>query len=307
MPKKRARRSTLGRSRERFGKYIGRNGNVNRLAMILTVVILPAWVLPAPADGIFGLFGKKTKVNPAERVPELIAYLKTEQDDRKRASAAAELGTFDGATFAEIVPVLVDALQNDPKYSVRMDAASSLGTLRPVSQMAGQALEKAASSDESFRVRLHAKGILMKYRVAGYAPSKGDVPDPNGPRTVEPPLLETKAVPRPQSLRPAAVSPAQFPTGPAPVANTSLTKVPTAAPPKDDSLEFRPSLPRPLPQGPTFTTAIPQQTIQSAPAPLPMVNSDGPSLTPLPQTSPDPQPPKHATGPFRRQFFIILT
>src|ERR1700682_4397176 len=133
---------------------------MNRLAMILTVVILPAWVLPAPADGIFGFFGKKTtKVSPAQRVPELIVTLKSEQDERKRSSAAIELGTYDTSTFGEIVPVLVDVLQTDPKPGVRMDAASSLGSIRPVSQLAGQALEKANSSDDNWRVRLHTKGI----------------------------------------------------------------------------------------------------------------------------------------------------
>src|SRR4051812_3471523 len=105
---------------------------MNRFAMILAVVILPAWVLPAPADGIFVIFGKKPKTNPAQRVPELIVTLKTEQDERKRSSAAAELGGYDAATYTEIVPVLIDALQNDPKHGVRMDAASSLGSIRPV-------------------------------------------------------------------------------------------------------------------------------------------------------------------------------
>jgi hypothetical protein len=260
---------------------------MNRFAMILTVVILPAWVLPAPADGIFGLFGKKTKVNPAERVPELIVKLKTEQDDRKRAGAATELGTFDGAAFPEIVPVLVDSLQNDPKYTVRMDAASSLGTLRPVSQLAGQALERAVSSDESLRVRLHAKGILMRYRMAGYSPvPKGNPATPTGPKTAEPPLLEPSALLRPQNLPRGTPPPAQFPTGPATVANTSMVPIPPIMPQIEDGLEFRPSNPRPPAQRPAFTTSVPQRTTQPAPAPLPMVDSDGPALTPLPATTP---------------------
>jgi hypothetical protein len=248
---------------------------VNRLSMILTVVILPAWVLPAPA----GIFSKKTKVNPAERVPALILTLKTDKDERKRASAATELGTFDAATYSEIVPVLVDVVLSDPKPSVRMDAASSLGNLRPVSQIAGQALERAVTSDDNWRVRWHAKSILSRYRGAGYASSKGEMLAP-GPKTVEPPLLEPTTGLRTQPSPAGSPPPARFPTGPAPVAKASLTKDP-AAPKTDDALEFRPSVPRPLPQGPTFTTAVPQQTLQSAPAPLPMVNSDGPPLTPI--------------------------
>src|SRR5579872_1032934 len=82
---------------------------MNRFAVILAIVILPAWALPAPADGIFGLFSKKPKPNPAERVPQLIVTLKTDQDERKRAAAATELASFDANAFSEIVPVLVDA------------------------------------------------------------------------------------------------------------------------------------------------------------------------------------------------------
>jgi hypothetical protein len=258
---------------------------MKRFAMILAVVILPAWVLPAPADGIFGFFGKKTKVNPAQRVPQLIVTLKTEQDERKRSSAAAELGTYDAATYTEIVPVLVDVLQHDPKTGVRMDAASSLGSIRPVSQLAGQALERAVAKDDNWRVRLHAKGILMKYRIAGYSPGKGDVVVP---RTKEPPLLDSNAVFAPDTLPRGTPAPAQFPTGPATVTKASTTKSP--APRKDDTPEFRPAIPRPLPQGPSFTTAVPQQTVRQAPPPLPMVNPEGPQLTPLP-----PVPPRTAT------------
>src|SRR5205814_3402770 len=153
---------------------------MQRFGIVLAVIILPALVLPASADGFLGIFGKKTKVNPAERVPELIMTLKSDHDDRKRASAAAQLGTMDAAAFPEIVPVLVEALQGDPKSGVRMDAASSLGSLRPVSQSAGQALERAVSTDENMRVRLHAKTILMKYRIAGYSSTPRH--DPRGPK-----------------------------------------------------------------------------------------------------------------------------
>jgi hypothetical protein len=276
---------------------------MNRLAMILTVVILPAWVLPAPASGILGLFGKKTNVNPAERVPALIVTLKTDQDERKRASAASELGKFDAAAYAEIVPVLVDVLQHDPKPAVRMDAASSLGSLKPISQLAGQALEKAVAGDDNWRVRWHAKSLLAKYRAMGYAPAKGETPGSNGPKTIEPPLF-APAVLKPQPAAQAAPPPASFPTGPAPVANTSLSRVPAAK--KDDSLEFRPSIPRPLPQGPTFTTAVPQQASHSAPPPLPLVNSEGPPLSPPSQplagqpstrTEPPPLAPATTTTP----------
>jgi hypothetical protein len=258
---------------------------MNRLSMILTVVILPAWILPAPASGVLGLFGKKTKVNPAERVPALIATLKTEKDERKRASAALELGTFDASAYPEIVPVLVDALHSDPRPSVRMEAVNGLGTLRPVSTMAGQALEKTVTSDDNWRVRWHAKGVLAKYRAAGYTPVRMETPSPAGPKTIEPPLLEPAANLQSSPLPASAPPPVQFPTGPVPLAKAPATSNPQAkapAPAKDDALEFRPSIARPLPQGPVFTTAVPQQASHTAPPPLPLVGFDGPPLTTTP-------------------------
>jgi HEAT repeats len=261
---------------------------MKRLTIILAVVILPAWVMPAHADGIFGLFGKKAKVDPAKRVAELIITVKTEQDDRKRASAAAELGTFDALSFPEIVPVLVDIMQHDPKSALRMDAASSLGGLRPVSQVVGETLEKAASSDENMRVRLHAKSILMKYRIAGYSPgSSGQKTSPakNG----EPPLLDANGAPR-QS--PAVMG---VPTSGQPAANsgvfTNASASKNSTQKSSDTPEFRPSVPRPLPQGPAFSTAMPQEPILTTPSPLPMVDTQGPPLTPPPPSTPTPQAP----------------
>jgi len=262
--------------------------------MILTVVILPAWVLPAPADGIFGLFGKKAKANPAQRVPELISIVKSDQEERKRASAATELGTFDATAFGEIVPVLVDVLQSDPKPGVRSDAASSLENIRPVSQLAGQALEKASSSDANWRVRMHAKGLLLKYRIAGYSPGpKGEVPNPTGPKTIEPPLLDTHAAIRTQPNPKVGPPPALFPTGPTPATTTSLIKGQVPEAKKDNVLEFRPSVPRTLPKDPLFTTSVPQQISPPALQPLPMVEGEGPELTPLPTIPSQKQsPPK---------------
>jgi len=266
---------------------------MNRLSIILAVVILPAWVLPAQADGIFGLFGKKAKVDPVKRVAELIVTLKTEQDDRKRASAASELGTFDAAAFPEIVPVLVDVLQHDTKPGVRMDAASSLSSIRPISQVAGDALDKSASNDDNLRVRLHAKSIVMKYRFAGYSP--GTKTNPVSPKTPEPPLLNAHGT----HTNPQAVPmQAQYPAGANTVTNTSGTKF--TAPKNQDTPEFRPSVPRPLPQGPSFSTSMPQEPIQAAPPVLPMVETDGPPLTPLPNSpyrTPTPVPPLPPAAP----------
>src|SRR5262249_33698182 len=118
---------------------------MKRLAGGLLLVIVLAWAAPAPAQWIFA---KKQKMNPSQRVPELVLIVKTDSDERKRSHAAEELRDYDSATFTEIVPVLVDVLQQDKKMNVRLEALTSLAKIRPVSARAGQAIEKAATEDE---------------------------------------------------------------------------------------------------------------------------------------------------------------
>jgi hypothetical protein len=131
---------------------------------LLALVLLAAIVLPLRA-GIF--FGKHPKPNPAQRVPELIAVVKSDKSESKRESAARELRDYDPTTNADIVPVLVDVLQHDPAPAVRAEAAQSLGKLRPVSQVGGWALEEALK-DSSIRVRLQARSSLVSYHLSGY-------------------------------------------------------------------------------------------------------------------------------------------
>src|SRR5438094_5949558 len=109
--------------------------------VMLASLVIVALASAAPAQG---LFSKKAKIIPSQRVPELIVIVKSDPDERKRANAAEELHNYDTAMFTEIVPVLVDVLQHDKKMSVRMEAVSSLAKIRPVSTQAGRALEKAA-------------------------------------------------------------------------------------------------------------------------------------------------------------------
>jgi hypothetical protein len=171
------------------------------------------------------LFSKKVKAAPQQRVPELILIVKTDADERKRISAAEELREFDAKMFGEIVPVLVDVLQNDKSSSVRYEALDSLSRLRPVTPLAGQALEKA-QQDENWRVRWHAKTSLMRYQWAGYTPTKTD---PVASKTVvngkEPPLAENNP--------PPTIQVEGQPTIP-------TVQLPPIAPP--------PAFPRPLPQ-----------------------------------------------------------
>ena len=65
-----------------------------RCPMVVALVVSATLVRPAAA-GI--LFGRPAKANPAERVPQLLAIVKTDADERKRESAAKELRDFDGA------------------------------------------------------------------------------------------------------------------------------------------------------------------------------------------------------------------
>jgi hypothetical protein len=221
---------------------------MKRFTGILVLVILLGWTAPAPAQ----LFAKKVKPNPSQRVPELILILKTDPDEKKRAHAAEELRDYDVILFTNIVPVLVEVLQDDKKVSVRMEAVNSLSKIRPVSGLAGHALEKAAANDESWRLRLQAKTALTKYHWSGYSAAKTEMlPTASKKTTVEPPL--------------ATLAPPVIPTvAPTPAPPRPLPLTPTEGP-----------IARPLPMGPPNDAPplLPTPSVPTAPA-------QGPSLFP---------------------------
>jgi hypothetical protein len=217
----------------------------SRLVLVLVLVPLP---VPAAA-GI--LFGKKgAKPSPQERVPELIRIVQTDGDENKRAGACEELRDYDPAQFPDIVPVLVEVLLNDRKAGVRAEAAHSLGKIRPVSQMAGRALEKALADDASMRVRVQARGALLSYHWAGYhssgkkdeplattkEPPLADPPD-KGPAPA-PPILPARLTPVPEG---PALPPVNPPRGPAP-----------ARLPQGPAMEPLPPAKSAAPQGPSL-------------------------------------------------------
>jgi hypothetical protein len=231
-----------------------------RCCRLLLSVLLPLiFTLPASA-GI--LFGKHSKQNPAERVPQLIVVVKTDQDQDKRANAAKELREFDPAAFPELVPVLIDVLQHDPKASVRAEAAQSLGKLRPISQEAGWALEQA-THDSALRVRWQARNSLMSYRIAGYrSPPKAEEITP------KPPVANsngTSWIPFLSQLKRTTGSPSPK-TGPV------LTGGETPPPPLAD----------PPPAAPKPKAATPTPTLLPTPTPKlqkpPAVPDQGPDL-----------------------------
>jgi hypothetical protein len=163
---------------------------MKRIVPGLLLLMTLAWAAPAPGQWIFG---KKTKVNPNQRVPELILTVKTDADERKRAHAAEELREYDTKTYTEIVPVLADVLLHDKKHTVRLEALTSLTKIRPVSTIAGQAIEKAAADDDTLRVRLQAKAALPKYHLAGYASHKSGG-STKKKQTDEPPVIDPPAI-----------------------------------------------------------------------------------------------------------------
>ncbi len=211
---------------------------------ILPLVFLLWCLLPGSASAQLQLFGKRPKVDPKTRVPELLGKVKGEKDERQRVAAAAELRQYDGTAFPEIAFVLMDVLQNDGATNVRLEAAVSLARLRPSTGEAQKALQLASTKDSSLRVRMQAKTSLMFYHVSNTPPSKGE---PQGP------------------ILPKTPAPAPAPTV-TPTQGTELILPPV-------------SVPRPLPNGPR-QPATPTQTAEPPLLqPIPP-SQQGPILTP---------------------------
>jgi HEAT repeats len=270
--------------------------NLWRLSLVLVTAGALAW--PASA-GI--LFSKKTKPNPAERVPELIVIVKTDKDESKRVSAAEELRQYDPAANRDIVPVLIDVMLSDPKPSVRSEAADSLGKIRPVSQEAGWALEQAQDKDASWRVRTKARYVLMSYHWAGY---HSDPKMKDGPMIVSPkdqPMGNGKVVmPAPNSKG----TPGTMIVTPAPSKSTGTASPSVAGqtpppPLADPIVKPAPSqAPRPLPQGPA-QPITPATKVTPAPAPMPLPPVPTPAPAPAPKNEPSglPSIPLPGDGP----------
>ncbi|HZV07310.1 MAG TPA: HEAT repeat domain-containing protein [Gemmataceae bacterium] len=227
-----------------------------RALWLVPLVLLPAVAGPSYA-GIF--FGKKNKKpTPAERVPELLALVKNDGDESKRAAAAQELRQYDPGQFPMIVPVLVDVLLTDTKPGVRTEAAQSLGKMRPISQQAGMALEQALANDSSMRVRLQARSSLLQYHWSGYRSVRKDE---LVPQTKEPPLADEKA---PPIISTTTLSP------------NNERFVPRQPDGSHSTSGYRPTAPAPFP-------IIPQQppTVKEPP-----LAPSAPQSVPAPQTNP---------------------
>ena len=243
---------------------------------------LAAWCLigAAPAEAqIFNIFRKAPPPPPppAQRVPQLIGIVKGDPDERKRISAVEELRDHDTKAFPDIVPILADVAKNDAKAAVRAEAINSLVRIRPISTLAGQAIEKAAGGDETWKNRMSAQAALVRYRLAGY--SSPPAPPPVPARTTS----QQKNAPQslPQSQEPPLIdAPPAKDGGPIQYFDANGKQIP--APPNIDqpNLVF-PSpakeIPNPLP--PSFAPPILQPT---PPAPR---SSATPPTAPIPAPS----------------------
>jgi hypothetical protein len=237
-------------------------------------LLVPLLIAILASPGQAGIFRKTPKPDPAQRVPQLLKILKEDADERKRADAVEELRDYDLKAFPEIMPAVIDALQNDPGSSVRAEAANTISKLRPISQQAGFALEQTLQSDSSLRVRMAARTTLWHYYLLGYRSTKPTdkvQEETEEPPLADPPELKKTAPPPPKAMPPipkAATSrswlsilrrDSSASKQPAP----EPAKVPVAAPAPGADSGTKPPL-SPLPKAPSPysapSTALPSPT-----------------------------------------------
>ncbi len=215
------------------------------------------WILvliPAIAGPVQGA-KKAPRPDPTARVGELINVVLSDASEKKRALAADELRHYDGQKFPEIVSILAEVLKTDKATGVRIEAAQSLGKIRPVSSTAAQALDQASHKDPAWRVRMQAWTSLRLYHLAGYRPAKKDAKD-NGRL-----LQENSKEPPLGNQTPIIIFPEPHKTFSAPPPGPNRPATAPLAPPQTRT---------------SFSTAIPPLQPRVVPPPL----VEGPALTP---------------------------
>ena len=224
------------------------------IRLLVVPLVLAALAPPASA----GLFTRKPKTNPADRVPELLIQLKGDADESLRLAAAEELRQYDPKSFPEITPGLIEALGRDASAAVRSEAASSLGKMRPISQQAGYALEQAQNNDSTVRVRLAARQALWQYHLLGYRGGKTpDAPTNTDSMPMQKPIVQPTSR---NGHRESPEPPLALP-GPGATVSRPMSPAPTQLIPTNPGLQ-------PLPQAPE-----PARPVTPTPA-------DGPALPP---------------------------
>jgi len=180
--------------------------------------MLLALILALPAQG--GIFGKKPRRQETS-VRDLLHTAKSDPDEGKRTAAIGELRDLDAQANPDIIPTLVDLLQNDTRPGVRREAAAALGRVRPGTVAAGQALQQAASNDPSLRVRMQAWSSYKLFQLGGTArpAPKENAPSSKRPTTDEPPLIDPDLIiggPPATKAPPGSSSPLPLPRPSAP-------------------------------------------------------------------------------------------
>ncbi|HMP60522.1 MAG TPA: HEAT repeat domain-containing protein, partial [Gemmatales bacterium] len=161
---------------------------------------------PAPAPA--------APVDPHRRVHELLQTLRNDPKPDRRENAAFNLRSFSAEVHFEIVPALIDSLQQDSVPAVRRAALQSLAEIQPRSAEVLEALEHAAEHDDSWRVRQSARWAKRGYQVPTEQPKATPAPTP-------------AMVPKASPTQPAE-APARFRLFP--FLSSSPTPAPTAAP-----------------------------------------------------------------------------
>ncbi len=224
----------------------------------ICVLVIAALLAAAPASA--GWFEKKPKLNPAERVGQLLVALKMDPDAGKRADAANELRGYDGAMYPEVIPALIEALQKDASASVRREAAQSLGRIKPHTLEAAQALDQAVENDSSTTVRLQARMSRTGYRVTEPKPSMpGPLPSPS-PSPSEGSIIKLPGMGR-EKPQPVQVLPPSKLLTPVsrPLPKPEGEAKPLPMPQNKPAGQPEPILVEPRPLSPSFSSARPIQ------------------------------------------------
>jgi hypothetical protein len=266
---------------------------------LVVLAVLAAVAAPTSASGLFG--SRKPPANPTERVRQLVAAVQTSRDDNERTEAVQQLREFDAVAHPTVVPALVSALRTDRTIGVRIEAARSLGRIRPLTTMARDALFEASLHDSAIRVRWQARTSLTYYTVANVNPynHSSSQPPPAGTPTVGSTTKEPPVTSVPGSsggiARPAFVPSTQpvftpspstgfarpLPKGPPqPAPSGSASNNPAQTFPSTQEPPLAPNVP--VPPLPKVVAPAPAISAQQAPPPLLNLNPATPNWAPAP-------------------------
>lgn len=273
-----------------------------------TTMLIPGFLVAATvqaqAGGIF--VSRKPAPNPDQHIYKLVNLAQSCRNSSQRAHAVQQLRNFDAVKYPQVVPVLVNVLRTDKSINVRIEAARSLGRVRPLTPAAREALAEASMHDSAFRVRWQARTSLTVYTVArinprNYAPTNSKA---SRMTTKEPPVggpfvsPESGTVPvREKTKDPVFMTPPPRSVGYARPLPKGPDQPPQAAP--NNSAPQGTLVPHPAPSGepplapnilplqPANPPANPQPQPTNPDEPLPLIppvppasNNDGPILVP---------------------------